>query len=98
MLLNSLLKTDKLGFPGGLVVKDSVLSLLWLEFSPWARNLCMPWAQPKKVISMKSMYIYTSKYLGISIPYPIYRVKMMRADVTLELHKGLYYRRGESEL
>ena len=30
-------------FPGGLVVKDLVLSLLWLRFDPWSGNLCMPW-------------------------------------------------------
>ena len=26
-------------FPGGLVVKDSVLSLWWLRFNHWPRNL-----------------------------------------------------------
>ena len=26
-------------FPGGLAVKDSVLSLLWHEFNPWPREL-----------------------------------------------------------
>ena len=25
-------------FPGGLVVKDPVLSLLWLRFEPWPEN------------------------------------------------------------
>ena len=36
-----------IGVPGGLVVKDLVLSLLWLGslkwhgFDPWPRNLCM---------------------------------------------------------
>ena len=30
-------------FPGGLVVKDLVLSLLWLKFDPCPGNLCMPW-------------------------------------------------------
>ena len=29
-------------------VKDLVLSLLWLEFSPWPGNFCMPQVQPKK--------------------------------------------------
>ena len=28
-------------FPGGLVVKDSALSLLWLGFDPWPENFCM---------------------------------------------------------
>ena len=35
-------------FPGGLVVKDLVLSLLWLGFDPWCRNFCMLWAWGKK--------------------------------------------------
>ena len=29
-------------------VKDQVLSLLWCEFYPWPRNLCMLWAWSKK--------------------------------------------------
>ena len=37
-----------LEFPGGLVVKDSALSLLWRGFSPWPGNFCRPPAQPKK--------------------------------------------------
>ena len=36
-----------LGFPGGLAVKDSALSLLWLGFSPWSGNF-MLWARPKQ--------------------------------------------------
>ena len=28
-------------FPGALVVKDPVLSLLWRQFSPWPRNFYM---------------------------------------------------------
>ena len=35
-------------FHGGLVVKDSALSLLWLGLDPWPRNFCMLWVQPKK--------------------------------------------------
>ena len=31
-------------FPGGLAVKDLVLSLSWWEFDPWPGNLYMPWA------------------------------------------------------
>ena len=31
-------------FPGGLVVKDLVLSLLWLGFSPWPGDFGMLWA------------------------------------------------------
>ena len=30
------------------MVKDSVLSLLWLGFSLWPGNFCMPQVQPKK--------------------------------------------------
>ena len=36
-------------FPGGLVVKYSVLLPLWLGFSPWPRNSHMPWPQPKEI-------------------------------------------------
>ena len=32
-------------FPGGLAVEDLALSLLWLGFSPWPENFCMPWMQ-----------------------------------------------------
>ena len=35
-------------FPGGPVVKDPALSLLWLGFNPWPWNFHMPWAWPKK--------------------------------------------------
>ena len=31
-----------------LAVKDLALSLLWLGFDSWARNLQMLWVQPKK--------------------------------------------------
>ena len=34
-------------FPGGLVIKNSALSLLWLRLDPWSGNFCMLWAQPK---------------------------------------------------
>ena len=37
-----------LEFPGGLEVKDLVLTLLWCRFHPWLGNFCMPWAWPKK--------------------------------------------------
>ena len=30
------------------MVKDSPLSLLWLEFDPWAGNFLMPQAWPKQ--------------------------------------------------
>ena len=35
-------------FPGGLAVKDSVLSLLWLRFHRWPGNLWMLQAWPKQ--------------------------------------------------
>ena len=35
-----------LEFPSGLVVKDLVLSLLWLLFDPWPWNFCM-WGLPQ---------------------------------------------------
>lgn len=38
----------KRDFPDGLVVKDSLLSLLWLELDPWSRNFCMPLGWGKK--------------------------------------------------
>lgn len=28
-------------FPGGRAVKNSALSLLWLQFDPWPGNFCM---------------------------------------------------------
>ena len=33
--------------PGGLEVKDSMLSLLWLEFNSWPRNIWVLWVLPK---------------------------------------------------
>ena len=35
-------------FPGGLAVKDSVLSPLWLWLDPWPGNLCMMQAHTRK--------------------------------------------------
>ena len=35
-------------FPGGLMVKDPALSLLWLGFDPWPGNFRMPGAAEKK--------------------------------------------------
>ena len=39
---------EELEFPGGPVVKDLVLSLLWLRFDPWPGNFCMPWWRGRK--------------------------------------------------
>ena len=35
-------------FPDGLVVKESVLSWLWLGFDPWLGNFLMLWVRSKK--------------------------------------------------
>ena len=35
-------------FPGGLVVKDLMMSLLWLGYRPWSRSFWILWAGPKK--------------------------------------------------
>ena len=45
-------------FPGGFVVKDQVLSLLWLGFHPHASELRVPWAQPKIVINSRTVVLY----------------------------------------
>ena len=53
-------------FPGGPVVKDLVLSLLWLGFSSWPGKCHMPWTYPKekkkkrrkKRKEMKPAYLY----------------------------------------
>ena len=46
------------------MVKDSVLSLLWLRFSPWPRNFFMPQVQPKKKKKKKKRKKSTRNYLG----------------------------------
>ena len=43
-----LISVKLLELSGGLAVSDSVLSLLWLGFSPWLGNFCMPQAKPKR--------------------------------------------------
>ena len=51
MLLSQLTK-QRQEFPGGVTVKYSSVSLLWLglllwlRFDPWPENFCMPQAQP----------------------------------------------------
>ena len=37
-LLFGVLQKERKEFPSGLTVKDLILSLLWLRFSPWPRN------------------------------------------------------------
>ena len=44
-------------FPGGLVVKDSALSLPWPGFDLWPWNFYMPWVWQKKKKKEKSMAI-----------------------------------------
>ena len=41
-MCNEMLKYNSWGFPGGLVDKDLLLSLLWPGFDPWLGNFCMP--------------------------------------------------------
>ena len=41
------LKSRSREFPGGLVVKNSVLSLLWPGLNLWPGNARMPWVWPK---------------------------------------------------
>ena len=48
-------------FLRGLVVENLVLSLLWLKFNPWPRNVCMPWMQPKGGKSWKNLDMSTWK-------------------------------------
>ena len=53
-VIHVLVKSWLQEFPGGLAVKDLVLSLLWLEsllwlgFNPWYRYFCILRVQPKK--------------------------------------------------
>lgn len=52
---------------GGLVVKDSVLSLLWLVLNPWPRNFCVQRIgqrkKKSKVPKNKTWFCYTRNYL-----------------------------------
>ena len=41
-------------FPGGLVVKDLGLSLMWLGYDPWSQNFQMQQARPPKSIQIKT--------------------------------------------
>ena len=61
-------------FPGGLEVKDLVLSLLWRAFDPWPGNTGMLWVWPRKKPKMAKMihfvFFTISKVLeNILIPY-----------------------------
>ena len=62
-----------LEFPGGLVVKHSALSLLWLGlllwhgFDPWPGNLCLLRVQPKKENILPS-FLSSSLSRSFSLP------------------------------
>ena len=47
-------------FPGGLEIKDLVLSLLWPGFHPWPKNFCMWWASKKKKKRKKNYIVGSS--------------------------------------
>ena len=48
--LSVIAKKSKQEFPGGPVIKDPALSLLWYRFDAWPGNFQM-WAQPHKIIN-----------------------------------------------
>ena len=54
MPMKALLCIPILVFPGSLMVKDLVLSLLWLGFDPWLRSFRMLWVQvPPKLLILQ---------------------------------------------
>ena len=56
-------KSEGWEFPGGLVVKDSALSLLWIGFNPWPRELPQAaGAPPKKKEKRKKKQSQGSKF------------------------------------
>ena len=57
-MLLYLLKTAGQVFSGGLVVKDSIMSLLSLRFDPGPRNLRVPWAWPKKILQVNTLCFF----------------------------------------
>ena len=69
---NTRLKTPQGGFSGGIVVKDSALSLVWLRFNPWPRNFCMPQAWPKQKTKKQNMKTAWGQQpsLSCSLQYP----------------------------
>ena len=62
--LCTVIKRYFMEFPGGPVVGDSVLSLLWLRFSPWPENFCMLRARPKKKKRNSIILYVVVYYLG----------------------------------
>ena len=53
-------------FPGGLVLKDPVLSLLWGGFDPWAGNFYM---QPIIIIIIINIWPPTPNLLNQTVPF-----------------------------
>ena len=58
-----------IGFPDGLVVKDMVLSLLWLRFDPWPENFHMKWAWPKVFLLCFSIFFAIFLFLCLKRPF-----------------------------
>ena len=59
----------KLKFPGGLAIKDLVLSLLWLEFIPGPGNFHIPQAQPsfpQKTLNIQRKILTKTHYFSSS--------------------------------
>ena len=48
-------------FPGGLVVKDDLWSLLWRRFDPCPRNFRMLWAEPKRKERKKCFKLFQTE-------------------------------------
>ena len=55
-------------FPGGMVVKDSALSLLWLGFDPWTGNFCMPQPLPNIYIKYHLAWCLAHKVMVSLLP------------------------------
>ena len=81
----------KVESPGGLVIKDSLLSLLWLRLKPWPRNFRIAQAQPKKI----HMYTLKSflKALKISEDQAI-RIRVVQRNQVERLRPCWSSRRG----
>ena len=57
-------------YPGGLVVKDLVLSLLWLGFNPWPRNFHRLWVKPNQANrNLLSLAKYLHSCLEVGLIY-----------------------------
>ena len=90
-------------FPGGLVVKDLALSLLWLRFDPWPRNFCMLQAQSEKTKQNKELFnifpisysihrIYSYVNLGLLPFFPVRPGwQFTRFDLKVQLSLSLIF-------